>query len=39
MYTQVDSVSNRMEEMKREYENKLEHFARLLDARAARIKV
>lgn len=36
---QVDSVSNKMEEMKREYESRLEHYAQLLDARAARVKV
>lgn len=35
---EVDSVSNKMEEMKREYESKLEHYAQLLDARAARVK-
>ncbi|XP_039255957.2 protein fantom-like [Styela clava] len=35
---EVESVSNKMEQMKREYEDKLEHFAQLLDARAARVK-
>nr|XP_018666898.1 protein fantom [Ciona intestinalis] len=35
---EVESVSNQMESMKREYETKLDRFARLLDARAARIK-
>uniref|UniRef100_H2ZMG7 C2 domain-containing protein n=1 Tax=Ciona savignyi TaxID=51511 RepID=H2ZMG7_CIOSA len=35
---EVESVSNQMEAVKREYEEKLDRFARLLDARAARIK-
>ena len=36
---QVESVTNQMEEMRREYDSKLDRLARLLDARAARIKV
>ena len=36
---QVESVTNQMHEMKQEYEAKLARYARLLDARAARIKV
>nr|CAB3265690.1 protein fantom [Phallusia mammillata] len=35
---EVETVSSQMEEMKREYEIKLDRFARLLDARAARLK-
>jgi len=38
-YFQVESVTNQMHEMREEYESKLDRYARLLDARAARIKV
>ncbi|XP_078607514.1 protein fantom-like isoform X5 [Branchiostoma floridae x Branchiostoma japonicum] len=36
--TEVESVSKRMEDLRREYETKLEEYAKLLDIRAARIK-
>ena len=39
MFIQVENVSNQLEEVKRGYEEKLDRNARLLDARAARIKV
>ena len=36
---QVVLTTNKMEEMKKEYEMKLDEYARLLDLRQARIKV
>ena len=36
---EVDSVSRKMDEIKLEYETKLDEYAKLLDIRAARIKV
>ncbi|XP_019629312.1 PREDICTED: protein fantom-like [Branchiostoma belcheri] len=36
--TEVESVSKRMEDLRKEYETKLEEYAKLLDIRAARIK-
>ena len=38
-HSQVESVTNQMHEMREEYEAKLDRYVRLLDARAARIKV
>ena len=36
---QVDAVTRKMEEIKAEYESKVEEYAQLLDIRAARIRV
>lgn len=36
---QVENVNNQIEQIKREYEKKLDHFARLLDARSIKIQV
>ena len=36
---QVQAVTKKMEENRREFETKLDEYARLLDLRAARIKV
>ena len=36
---QVDMSASKMDDLKKEYEMKLDEYARLLDIRAARIKV